>query len=41
MPISSKEQDIQAGRKAVEEDRKAVGNINTHEGYSCTETCLY
>jgi hypothetical protein len=31
VPISSKEKAIQAGRKALEEARKAVGNINTHE----------
>jgi hypothetical protein len=31
VPISSKDKAIQAGRKALEEARKAVGNINTHE----------
>ncbi|WP_161784673.1 hypothetical protein [Halalkalibacter okhensis] len=31
MQLSEKQQVIEAGRKAVEKARKAVGNINAHE----------
>jgi nucleoside diphosphate kinase len=31
MQLSSKQQIVEAGRKAVEKARKAVGNINAHE----------
>ncbi|MCL7747379.1 hypothetical protein [Halalkalibacter alkaliphilus] len=31
MQLSSKQQIVEPGRKAVEKARKAVGNINAHE----------